>query len=182
MKLIFLDIDGVLNTSETFKRRHYEYKKTGIYNLEIDDFRLNYLKQIVDCTNAKIVLSSTWRSGFEKKDNKIIPIYYKTKQLVDIFEKYGLEFYDITPYDKNRYRENEILKYLENREDIESFIVVDDECADLKRFINNELVLVKNDCTSFNKLENGLLEHHVVEAINKLNIIEHQKKLNYNKK
>lgn len=179
MKLIFLDIDGVLNTSTTFKRRYYEYKKTGKYNLEVDEFRIYYLKKIVDETDAKIVLSSTWRSGFTKKDNKVIPIYYKAEQLVNMFNKYNLEIYDITPYDKNRYRENEILEYLEKREDVESFIVIDDECYDLKKFINNELIHIKNDCTSFCEDENGLLEHHVSISINKLNSKVYCKKFNY---
>lgn len=169
MKLIFLDIDGVLNTSFTFKRRYYEYKKTGKYNLEVDEFRLDYLKKIVDETNAKIVLSSTWKGYFVKTNEKIVPIHYKSEQLVNMFNKYNLEIYDITPYDKNRYRENEILEYLERREDVESFVVIDDECYDLKKFIDNELIHVKNDCTSFNEEENGLLECHVYDAINKLN-------------
>lgn len=182
MKIIFLDIDGVLNTSETFKRRYYEYKKTGILRLEIDEFRLNYLKMIVERTNAKIVLSSTWRSGFTKQDDKVIPIYYKSKQLVDMFNKYNLEIYDITPYDKNRCRENEILEYLEKSEDIESFIVIDDECKDLKKFIGNELIFIKNDCTSFNELENGFLEHHISLAISKLNSKVYCKNIGYMEK
>ena len=177
MKLIFLDIDGVLNTSETFRKRYYEYKKTGILGLEIDEFRLNYLKKIVEKTNAKIVLSSTWRNYFIKKNNNIIPVYYKSKQLVDVFNKYNLDIYDITPHDKNRYRENEILKYLENRVDVESFIVIDDECADLKSFVNNELILIKNDCTSFCEEENGLLEAHIFDALNRLNSKVYCKKI-----
>jgi len=179
MKLIFLDIDGVLNTSETFKKRYYDYKKTGVYNLEIDEFRLNYLKEIIEKTNAKIVLSSTWRGYFKKIDEKIVPVHYKGEQLKNMFEKYELDIYDITSYDKNRYRENEIMEYLEKKEDVESFIVIDDECYDLKKFVDNELILIKNDCTSFNKLENGLLEYHAAEAINKLNTIERYKKLDY---
>lgn len=115
MKLIFLDIDGVLNTSQTFKRRYYEYKKTGKYNLEIDEFRLNYLRQIVEATNAKIVLSSTWRSGFTKINNEIVPKYYKSNQLMEIFHEHNLKIYDITPCNKNRYREEEILEYLEKK-------------------------------------------------------------------
>lgn len=168
MKLIFLDIDGVLNTSATFKRRYYEFKKTGVLSLEIDEFRLHYLKMIVEETNSKIVLSSTWKNYFVRENNNIIPIHYKAKKLKELFNKYNLDIYDITPYDKNRYRENEILAYLEDRNDIESFIIIDDECIDLQKFVNKELVLIKNDCTDFCEQRNGLLEQHVVNAINKL--------------
>lgn len=45
-KIIFLDIDGVLNTAFTRKR-----------NEHIDDFRVKLLSDIVQQTNAKIVLT-----------------------------------------------------------------------------------------------------------------------------
>lgn len=48
-------------------------------------------------------------------------------------------------------------------------MIIDDECTDLKKFINNELIHVKNDCTSFDENNNGLLERHVFDAINRLN-------------
>ena len=35
MKIIFLDIDGVLNTSETFRKRRQKYKETKILDIEI---------------------------------------------------------------------------------------------------------------------------------------------------
>ena len=38
MKVIFLDIDGVLNTSQTFKDINEDYKKTGIDRIEIGQF------------------------------------------------------------------------------------------------------------------------------------------------
>ncbi len=61
MKIIFLDVDGVLNCHNTFKKQHEKYIKTGIWEIEIELSKVKLLKQIVDNTNAKIVLSSTWR-------------------------------------------------------------------------------------------------------------------------
>lgn len=52
MKIIFLDIDGVLNV---FGKSHDQYGKTFHKHFE------NNLKYIIEQTNAKIVLSSTWR-------------------------------------------------------------------------------------------------------------------------
>lgn len=54
-KVIFLDIDGVLNTSYTKYRDEV-----------LDDFRLDYLAKIVNKTHAKIVLTSTWRYNISK--------------------------------------------------------------------------------------------------------------------
>lgn len=55
MKVIFLDIDGVLNS------RTYDRKRNWNEQTDIDETRLPLIKEIVDATDAKIVLSSTWR-------------------------------------------------------------------------------------------------------------------------
>lgn len=67
MKVIFLDIDGVLNTARTFRRQHKIWKETGERGLEIDEFRVFYLQKIVEQTGAIIVLSSSWRNFLLKK-------------------------------------------------------------------------------------------------------------------
>ena len=72
MKIIFLDVDGVLNTSETFRRRRIEYEKTKKWNVEIDLDRVARLKYIINMTGAKVVLSSSWRLMGKFKDNKFI--------------------------------------------------------------------------------------------------------------
>ena len=50
-RIIFLDIDGVLATPEYVKDRLWA----------INPFKQHLLKQIIDATDAKIVLSSSWR-------------------------------------------------------------------------------------------------------------------------
>ncbi|MFR1854625.1 MAG: HAD domain-containing protein, partial [Beduini sp.] len=56
MKIIILDIDGVLNC---------EYCKIKIDGVHfVMDEKIILLKQLVDRTGAKIVLSSTWRYGW----------------------------------------------------------------------------------------------------------------------
>ena len=172
MKVIFLDIDGVLNTSETFIERKKNWEKTGIWTLEIDEFRVEYLKQIIDETGAKVVLSSTWKKDFENIDGKIIPIHEKGEGLLNILNKYGIELYDIL----KKYslpREDLITIWLNEHSGVESFIVIDDETTHLKRFMGKELIktsflpdgeMLKNmdDCM-------GLCEDHIQIAINKLN-------------
>ena len=56
MKVIFLDIDGVLNSIKFDRLRMRDGRSDFI-----DESRLPLLKQIVDSTNAVIVLSTTWR-------------------------------------------------------------------------------------------------------------------------
>ena len=50
MKILFLDIDGVLNTHESL-----------IQNIEFDTACLNQLERIIQTTGCKIVISSAWR-------------------------------------------------------------------------------------------------------------------------
>ena len=68
MKILFLDIDGVLNTGQ--------YNKYMIEN-NLNDFDENgsifdpnavdNLRLIIDCTNADVIISSTWRyDGLDK--------------------------------------------------------------------------------------------------------------------
>lgn len=47
-KIIFLDVDGVINTNK------YHFS-------QFDEVCLDYLQQIIDKTGAKIVVSSSWR-------------------------------------------------------------------------------------------------------------------------
>ena len=126
MKVIFLDIDGVLNTSDTFREIYYKFKETGKRKLEIDEFRLEYLRSLIDQTCAKIVLSSSWRRFFVKENNKILPHTEKGQRLYELFNNYNLEIYDITPV-SNGNREEEINIWLSQNNDVESFIIIDDE-------------------------------------------------------
>ena len=56
MKVIFLDIDGVLNSiSCKVKIEGFDF---------VEDEKVALLKEIIDLTGAKVVLSSTWRYGW----------------------------------------------------------------------------------------------------------------------
>ena len=83
MKIIFLDIDGVLNTRNTLKRDSKMEYPHCFFAKEL----VSNLNKITDKTGAKIVLSSSWRIG-------------KTvEQLQDLFEQVGItgELIDKTP-------------------------------------------------------------------------------------
>lgn len=59
MKVIFLDVDGVLNSDE-YIHKVIKKKINGIES-EIDVEKIKLLKKAVDETGANVVLSSSWR-------------------------------------------------------------------------------------------------------------------------
>lgn len=61
MKIIFLDVDGILNWGVCKSRA-----PSGC--LGVEDDKVELLKQIVDRTGAKIVLTSTWKSEWFRTD------------------------------------------------------------------------------------------------------------------
>lgn len=110
MKIIFLDIDGVLNTPKLIKKFGFDF---------IDDILVALVARIVNETGAKIVLSSTWR--IEEKDRKIVE-----RNLGN----HNLEIHDCTPVLKpeNRMwveRREEIQTWIENNE-VTKFAIIDD--------------------------------------------------------
>ena len=117
MKVIFLDIDGVLNHDNS-----REVVKGGIIGLNKEC--CTQLKRIVDTTGAEIVLVSTWKMWWS-------PIYneckFDGKYLSDTFAEYGLSIIDKTTGPCGDGRGQGILDYLNAHSDIESYIVLDDE-------------------------------------------------------
>lgn len=163
MKVVFLDIDGVLNTSNTFERVYYSFKNNGKKELEIDSFRLEYLKQIIDKTDAKIVLSSTWRRFFKKLDNKILPTNEKGKLFYEMLNSYGIQIYDILSFESDMNREGLIIDWLSKNE-VDSFIIIDDEPNLFDELLDR---LIKTSMVEDNKILTnmdyciGLCEYHI---------------------
>lgn len=117
-KIIFLDVDGVLNSHTT--------KDTCGFYIGIEDRKVKLLRDIVDATDAKIVLSSTWRLGFDYKGHRLeghIP-YLKEK-----LDKFGLEIYDKTEQltRDGGCRGREIHEWLTRHPEVDQWVVLDDE-------------------------------------------------------
>ena len=95
MKVIFLDIDGVLNCEKTPNPRKFPY----IVDAEL----IAGLRQLLERTGASIVLSSTWR--------------YDPAGIFSATH-YGIPFIDVTPDLPTEPRCKEILRWLrQNPED-----------------------------------------------------------------
>ena len=145
MKVIFLDVDGVLNDQNLI------FEKFKTKEIEISKDKLLLLKEIITSNDdTKVVLSSSWRIGLLRKDGKIVADTTYHKEFLELLKEYSIQIYDITPSMMSR--PEEIKYYLDNN-DIESYVILDDE--DL-----NDENQVKTDF--FN---GGLREEHVSLAI-----------------
>ena len=120
-KYIFLDIDGVLNSEHTLDQ-------TSEHDAAIIcDQYLENLRNIVEKTDAKLVLSSSWRVYFESTIDK--PEHGYGVQLVQALAKHNLKLHDITPFVKGQFsneRGLEIKTYI-NQHKIKNYVVIDDE-------------------------------------------------------
>ncbi len=146
MKVIFLDFDGVLNSEKYVSR-------CGKYGVVIDDTKLQLIKRLVESTNAKIVLSTSWREHWEKDSNKCDAIGV---EMNNIFAKYGLTIYDKTKKINAR-REKEIEAFVIENKEIENFIVFDD-C-----YLSSDIIDGHFIKTSYYR--DGLEEEDILKAI-----------------
>ena len=118
MKVIFLDVDGVLNSEHCFKKEHKRYERTHEVRVDkgLDKRFIKNLKWLVNKTGAKIVLSSSWR-GLVKKDKN----HYLHKYL----EEQGLKIYDYTP-NVGLERGIDIQEWLNHHLDVTNIVILDD--------------------------------------------------------
>ena len=149
MKIIFLDIDGVLNNAE-FMPHHRGRPSEYAYGQFVGEDYFNphcvaNLNKIVRATGAKYVLSSSWRKLFE----------IDTMREFFLHQRVHGELMDYTGSDTTRVRGYEIQTWLDENPGVESFVILDDD-RDMEHLMP---YLVH---TSWAK---GLEEHHVQKAI-----------------
>lgn len=152
MKVIFLDIDGVLNT-ESYR----ESPKVNYFEEPISEVHMHLLEYLVKLTGAKIVLSSTWREYWDCGEIQSDPFGDYINKL---FGKYGLEIFDKTPEFRNR--DDEITEWLKNHQGyIENYVVIDDFDFDWSEDNRKHLVKTTDEA--------GLDEESVEKVIRILN-------------
>lgn len=117
-KVIFLDVDGVLNSDEFLKRHTQEI-------ISIDYVKI--LKEIVDRTNAALVLSSSWKCGWSKEevDPFCVP-------LVEALSNEGLEIMDKVPEFIGK--EKEISQWLFGHPYVKGILILDDASLKLEDY------------------------------------------------
>jgi len=180
MKVIFLDVDGVLNSWPDCKQAHYKMKVGGNGCIGISNVRLRFLKQIVDATDAKIVLVSSWKAEWLKYRAQVkeylttdmkepLYIYFVRNEygyyLHKKFRRHKLEVYDTTDdYEPNpSCRGQGIHNYLDAHKDITNWVVLDD---DIFRDYDKEIM---DHLINTNIYEGALDEEDVKKAIEILN-------------
>ena len=164
-KVIFLDIDGVLN-DDGDARSH------GVI---IDPDMVRNLRYIVRETGAEIILSSSWR-GVYYRHVKFGPIpgEQNLPLLLAAFEREGLTISGITPLSRESgagARPYEIRKWLMKYHTIGSYVILDDESFWNWGFLQGNVVTT---CTRYPHKKNwlgktvkkyGLTREHAEQAI-----------------
>ena len=144
MKVIFLDFDGVITIPPKW------YLNAG---------KIKWIKKIVDETDAKIVVSSSWRmDSVEETIDKMIgrpKRCPRNKMLYWLIDN----LYDVTHTHKGL-RGQEIKDWLNERNDIENYVIIDDDGD----FLDEQLYHFVQ--TNY---EDGITETEAIRAIKVLN-------------
>lgn len=150
MKVIFVDFDGVLNTEKYI----CNYAEFGLI---IDPSKMSLLKQITNTTDAKIILSTSWREHWDETSQNCDNIGI---EINNIFARHGLHIFGKTPM-LNSCREDEITDWLKNNPEVTNFVVLDD------RFLDSERI--KGHFVKTSGYSKGLDDASVEKAIEILN-------------
>lgn len=108
MKVLFLDVDGVLNNEEMIREVHDMHY--------LDDTFLARIARVVKASGCKVVISSTWRLSV-----------VSLTRLKDALARHGVEIYSLTPDSMMQPRREEILAWLNNNKQVENYAVLDDD-------------------------------------------------------
>lgn len=166
MKVIFLDIDGVLNSHETCKYYHELYKENGfggffreddeptIKNTKLGQCLVDNLKTIIEATDSVIVVSSTWRKHYDTQVfEKMFALYGLQAKVIDKTPNYSTRF-------KRAERGFEIKEWLCEHENITSYVIIDDD---------NDMLAEQESNFVQTSFEVGLSQSDAIKAIEILN-------------
>ena len=155
MKVIFLDIDGVLNSVLFDAQRIIEEEHS-----RIDMSRVELLSEIIERTGAKIVLSSTWREDWDVDESLRGP---DGKYIDKCLAEHSLALIDKTPHlQYSDERRIEIATWVaRHRDEIESYVILDDIMAGWGELWEHVVIT--------NPYGRGLERNHVEQAVYILN-------------
>ncbi len=164
MKVIFLDIDGVLNSDEYIDS--IKDKEMTAEN-EIDMEKVNLLEQAINKTGARVVLTASGRYA------------QVGRYLREILSKMAI-LTDVTPY-MNNMRGLEIKEWLSKNSDVEDFVILDDEIFESydEKLLSKLIKISNGNGRNFGE---GLLQKDIDEIVNRLEKNIAQEKLNENER
>lgn len=179
--IIFLDIDGVLNgfnkwdvlgwkivcLTKSKRLKRWYTKLTDPCG--IHEKKVKRLAKIVKATNAKVVMSSSWRFGWWNTPYE--EQFADQKKLTNLLNKYNIKVIDITPRLLDGGRGKEIEEWLMKHIDlVKRFVILDDERYGLECFVGSHLVQTSSVgkgrmVMGYNREDTGLKNKHVKKAI-----------------
>jgi len=121
MKIVFLDIDGVLNSGEHFKSgldQSLRMQDKAWWMEMLDPAAIALLNGLLDRTGAKVVVSSTWRHAQE------------VDEIQECLEGKGFtgKLIGATPRRGYETRGEEIQAWIDStHHDVEAFVILDDD-------------------------------------------------------
>lgn len=128
-RVIFLDIDGVLN-SNFWNDTHQREISDGTM---IDPEKIKLLGELVRRTGAGIVLHSGWKYWF---DSRLRPLRIESARLETLLLQEGLSISSVTPDHATEeikrskkfslVKAEEILAWLDDHQKVEQWVVIDD--------------------------------------------------------
>lgn len=152
MNYIFLDIDGVLNSQKYVLKTD---KKKDIPRIErnFDQRAIKRLGKICKQNHAQVILSSSWRYGFNKiMEHDQEDVYSST--LNKYFKKYDIKIIERTTLE-HMDRGAQINKYIrEHLRYADNYLIIDDEIKDI-------IVYIAKDKVVKTQFKTGLLYKHV---------------------
>jgi hypothetical protein len=125
MKIIFLDIDGVLNSERSFLAYGgYPWPDDILSWNKFDRIAVSMIRKLCEATGAQIVLSSSWRSELKTtvlSEYLSLPIIDKTTDHTEGWCHHKMRGYQIN--------------YWINSNDVDSYVIIDDmdEVMDIQR-------------------------------------------------
>jgi len=155
-KLIFLDIDGVLNSLDLTLMTKSLERQPKHRLFEVDPVRVGVLKWIVDMTEAQIVISSTWRYG---NPEEWFVGYFEALNWVNC------PIYGCTPSDtETSFRGDQVNEYLDSLfEERPRYVILDD---DSDFYLDQKFIHVDR-CT-------GLTLKHAIACVDLLGLADEE--------
>lgn len=158
-KIIFLDVDGVLNSETFWEEKAKDNPDSDWDSFSLDPKAINVLNAIIEKTNAKVVISSSWRIG-----------YYEF--LITLLKDLGFKGEVIDKTSSNScyscLRGNLILDWIKENEDIinvpyyqyKNYLIIDD---------STDMLYWQKDNFLITDPMVGLQEDQIDKAVNTLN-------------
>ena len=152
IKVVFLDIDGVLNNDKNLRKR-------GTVSMDnescFDPASVAVLAQLIQKSGAKVVLSSMWR------------FWNTPKEIEAMLETFGVkvDIIDTTTTEHSDHRGEEIAEWLSKHPEVTAFVSLDDD-TDVGRC---EAVAKNWIQTTY---WDGLQEQHLAPALKLLGVEE----------